>query len=413
LKNYEIEEKKSKIPMYAIIFIAYFFVNFHRYAGGISAPVLIEELHFTPNQIGWFGAIFTYCYAFANLPAGLLIDKFGSRKIIGFLYIGAAIGTLFLGMGTDFISIIIGRGLIAIGIAPVFVAACKVIAEWEDPKHFSTMTGYLMAFGRAGGIIAATPLVLLMAAIGWRNTYFIIALISFLIGIGSFILIRDKKSNSNETKKTKTSNPFKGFGTLVKQYQFWLVVVFMMTITSTAVNIFSNWGGVLLSQGMGYTSETTANVLLFAALASVFGAIISGQVVKKTSARFATMFGGCVLMLGAGTIGFFAPYLTLPIIYLVFILMGFVEFFTISTGFSLLRTIVTEKYVGTAIGTANFMMWGVGASIVAQLWGTWISDDYALGGFQTALIFHFIILVIGLIAIAFVKEKPIQAMLED
>ena len=403
------KEQKSKFSMYAIIFIAYFFVNFHRYAGSMSAPVLIEELSFTPNQIGWFGAIFTYSYALANLPAGILIDTFGSRKLISILYTIAALGTLILATGNNFALIMVGRALIAAGIAPVYVAACKVIGEWETPDHFPAVNGYLMAFGRAGGIVAATPLALLIVALGWRNTYYVFAAISLVIGIAAWIFIKDK---SGEGSSKKTSNPFKGVKKLIFQKNYWLLVFFLMANTATAQNIFSNWGGVFLTNAMGYESKLAANVLLIAAVASVLGAVMAGAIVKRTSAKLATMMGSFVLWIGSAVLAFLSPNLNPMLLSAVFIVMGFVEFFTISTAFSFLRGIISANLIGTALGIANFMMWGVGASIVAQLWGTWITADYAISGFQTAFTFHAVILLIGLICVSFVKNKPLEALTE-
>ena len=410
MKNEEEKVKKTKVSMYVIIFIAYFFVNFHRYAGSISAPVLIKELGFTPNQIGWFGAIFTYSYALANLPAGILIDKFGSRKLIAILYTTAALGTLILAGGNNFALIMIGRALIAAGIAPVYVAACKVIAEWEAPERFPAINGYLMAFGRAGGIVAATPLALLIVSLGWRNTYYIFAAVSLTIGIAAWIFIKDKHS---ETQSQKSISPFKGLGKLVSQKYFWFLVFFMMANTATAQNVFSNWGGVFLTNALGYEAKFAANVLLAAAVASVIGALMAGVIVKRTSPKIATMMGSSVLFIGSGILGFLSPFLSPMLLSGVFILMGFVEFFTISTAFSFLRTILPADLIGTALGIANFMMWGVGASVVAQLWGSWISLDYAISGFQTAFTFHAIILLIGLISVSFVKNKPLDVLSES
>lgn len=406
MENKNQKLKQKKFLMYLVIFIAYFFVNFHRYAGSMSAPVLIAELGFTPNQIGWFGAIFTYSYALANLPAGILIDKFGSRKLIAILYVTAALGTLILAAANNFALIMIGRALIAAGIAPVYVAACKVIAEWEPPEHFPAVNGYLMAFGRAGGIIAATPLALLIAALGWRNTYYIFALVSLVIGIAAWIFIADKGEVKTQASQ-KSASPFKGLKQLISQKYYWLFVFFMIANTATAQNIFSNWGGVFLTKAMGYEPKLAANVLLIAAIASVVGALLAGSLAKRLSPKIATMMGSFVLLLGSAVLAFLSPILSPVLLSGVFILMGFVEFFTISTAFSFLRSIISVKLIGTALGIANFMMWGLGASIVAQLWGAWISSDYAIAGFQTAFIFHTIILLIGLICISFVKAIPL------
>ncbi len=192
--------------MFGVIFLAYFVVNFHRYAGGVSDPILIKELSLTPGQVGLFGAIFTYSYAFANFPAGRLIDRFGSRKLIAILYLIAAIGTVIIGATSNYSLILLGRILIAIGIAPVFAASSKASAEWVEPEKFTLINGWLQTFGRVGGVIAATPLVTLIAAIGWCNTYYCLAAVSLTIAIAAFLLIKDKEKSVEGTMKGKSQS---------------------------------------------------------------------------------------------------------------------------------------------------------------------------------------------------------------
>lgn len=139
---------------------------------------------------------------------------------------------------------------------------------------------------------------------------------------------------------------------------------------------------------------------------------MAGVIVKHTSTKIAAMMGSAVLLLGSAVLAFFSPNLNPMVLSSVFIVMGFVEFFTISTTFSFMRAILPDDLIGTALGIANFMMWGVGASLVAQLWGAWISADYAISGFQTAFTFHAAILSIGLICVSFVKNKPLEFFVE-
>ncbi|MFZ7130880.1 MAG: MFS transporter [Eubacteriales bacterium] len=406
------QSKSSNFSMYAVIFIAYFFVNFHRYAGGVSAPILVEELSLTPTQVGLFGAVFTYCYAFMNLPAGMLIDKFGSRKAIGTLYILAAFGTLVVAISESFSLILVGRALIAMGIAPVYAAASKTIAVWEKPEKFSIYNGFLMSFGRAGGVIAATPLVLLIGAMGWRNTYIIIAIISVVIAIGAFLLVKENKDVDEVNKSQGNKNPFKGFRNLVTKPQYWLVLIFMISLNGTTVNIFANWGGVFLSQGLKFSNEISSNILLMGSIAAVTGAVISGYISSKKSARFAGFIGQTILLIAVGILAFFTESLSTPICYITFIAIGLVEMYVIAAGFSLIRTLATSKYVGTAFGTGNLIVWIAGSSLISQLWGILIPGDFALSGFSTALKFHFILVLVGLVCLYFIKEEPIKELVE-
>ncbi|GFZ24357.1 MFS transporter [Lacrimispora indolis] len=404
---------KKTAGMFGIIFIAYFVVNFHRYAGGISAPILVEELALTPSQVGLFGAIFTYCYAFANFPAGILIDKFGSKRLIAILYLIAAVGTLMIGATQNFTIILLGRAFVAIGIAPVYAAASKVNAEWVAPEKFTVMNGWLQSFGRAGGVIAATPLVLIITAIGWRNTYYCLAVVSLVIAIAAYLLILDKDKTAEKQKNTQKSKLMKGFSVLVKQPQYWLTLVFMVSLNATTVNIFANWGGVLLTQGLGFDSAVSSNILLTGSIAAVLGGILSGYISAKKSAKFAGYIGQTLLLSACIILAFFTEQLTIPICYVTFFVIGLVEMYVIASGFSLLRTQVTAKFVGTAFGFGNLIIWICGSSLVSQLWGVFIPKDYALFGFKIPLMFHVVLVAAGLICLKFIKEKPITALVDE
>lgn len=403
--------------MFGAIFIAYFVVNFHRYAGGISAPILIKEFSLTPSQVGLYGALFTYTYAFSNFPAGILIDKFGSRKLIAILYTIAAIGTAIIGAGTSFTLILLGRVLVAMGIAPVYAAASKASAEWVKPEKFTLMNGWLQSFGRAGGVIAATPLVLIITAIGWRNTYYTLAVISLVIGIAAYLFILEKKVPSDLEIKA-SSNGLKpsmlhGLGILVKQPQYWLTLIYMVSLNATTVNIFANWGGVFLNQGLKFDPAVSSNILLWGSIAATLGAVISGYISSIKSAKFAGYIGQSLLLAAVCVLAFFTESLTVTMCYATFMVIGLVEMYVIASGFTLLRTQATAKYVGTAFGFGNLIIWICGSSLVSQLWGILVPADYALSGFRAPLLFHVGLVAVGLICLKFVKEEPIKQLTED
>ncbi|MEG0377897.1 MAG: hypothetical protein RR614_05390, partial [Eubacterium sp.] len=74
--------------------------------------------------------------------------------------------------------------------------------------------------------------------------------------------------------------------------------------------------------------------------------------------------------------------------------------------------LATQKYVGTAFGFGNLVIWICGSSLVSQLWGLLVPADYALAGFKGPLFFHVGLVAVGLICLKFIKEEPIKKLVE-
>ena len=71
--------------IFVVLTLAYFFVYFHRLSLSIVANDLIADFKTTASVMGLLGSIYFYCYAFMQLPAGLLSDSLGPRKSVTFL----------------------------------------------------------------------------------------------------------------------------------------------------------------------------------------------------------------------------------------------------------------------------------------------------------------------------------------
>lgn len=182
----------------------------------------------------------------------------------------------------------------------------------------------------------------------------------------------------------------------------------MISLNATTVNIFANWGGVFLSQGIGLAPSVSGNILLWESIAALFGAVIFGYVSYKWSAKFAGYIGQVILLIAVSILAFFIESLSVPILYVTFFAIGLVEMYVIASGFTILRIMATSKYVGTAFGFGNLVIWICGSSPVSQLWDVLVPANYVLKGFKAPLFFH-----VGLICLGFIKEKPITSLAEE
>ncbi|MFC1816897.1 MFS transporter [Thermodesulfobacteriota bacterium] len=178
-----------------ILAVGYILVYFHRLCPAVVAVDMMRDLKAGGGLTGYLGAAYFYSYALMQLPAGLLSDSWGPRKTITLFFSVAFIGSLLLGLAPTAFWAIIGRTLVGLGVAMLFVPTMKVLAEWFRVREFATMTGILVAMGGLGSLTAATPLALLSAAIGWRRSFVVVAFFTFLMVILVWIFVRDRPAD--------------------------------------------------------------------------------------------------------------------------------------------------------------------------------------------------------------------------
>jgi MFS family permease len=172
----------------AFLFLVAFF---HRAAPGVVAKELMQAFGATGAIVGFLSATYFYAYAALMIPAGVVIDRLGVRRV------GAAGGTLMAagtllmagapGQGTLFA----GRFLVGAGAAVTFVGALKIAASWFPPSYFGTLSAVTATIGVVGGLIGTAPLAWLAAALGWRRAFLVVALATLAGAALCLALVRE------------------------------------------------------------------------------------------------------------------------------------------------------------------------------------------------------------------------------
>src|SRR5574344_2777673 len=88
----------------------------------------------------------------------------------------------------------VGKFIIGIGAAVVYIPIMKVLAVWYRKNEFASMSGILLLVGNVGGIAAATPMVLLMDGLGIQNTYIFLAVVTVVIAGLCWLIVRNHPS---------------------------------------------------------------------------------------------------------------------------------------------------------------------------------------------------------------------------
>lgn len=227
---------------YLLITIAllYFLVCLHRVAPTVIAQDLIASLKTDAFLLGVISSAYFYLYSAMQPLVGFFTDTAGSRRVIISFYSVAAAGSIVFGLATTPSMAVLGRALVGFGMAGIFIPALKLFSRWFAPRRFSGLTGLMLTVGGLGGIFASLPLTYLVEAAGWRMSFIILGLTSFLLtGLAFFIIHNtpeEKGWPSPEVPSPAVNpTPNKGIMTVVKNVDFWLI--FFSTFFAGGVSI--------------------------------------------------------------------------------------------------------------------------------------------------------------------------------
>lgn len=399
-------EKQNKlgitgpVMMYVVMFLAYALKNFHSYATSMTASLLQSDLGLTAAQVTLYIAAYTWTNAIVQLPAGIVCDRWSAKKLLGFSYVAAAVGCLLVAYSGSLAGIVIGRVILTVGISFVFNVCSRHIAAWNTAGGYRRANSLMMTFGKIGGLLATTPLVLMIGSVGWKNTFGIIALVSILVAAGAFIFVVDKK----ETLNKEPNGMFTAIGKLIRTKGFWMFCSAGALVGMTVPMIFSAWGGTFLKQGLGLDATLASTIILCGNLASCVGGITVAVICKKVAPKPLVVGSYAITVILVAVMAIFIDKLNATAMFIIFILMGFVFYTSTTTVYSLMRDMCSVKYIGGFMGASNFISWLVGNALVSTIWGLFIPNDFSLGGFRNAMWFQLAICVVGLVM--FILMKP-------
>ncbi|CAJ0557373.1 unnamed protein product, partial [Mesorhabditis spiculigera] len=161
-----------------------------RIALSIAAKPIAEEFHLTSVGMGYLFSSFIWSYALFLIPVGLLIDKYGVKRVGGIGIFIWSVATALTGAASSFASLLTARLVMGAGESVSNPVGAKVIREWIPSTERGTITAIFNSGSYAGPAICSLVLAALVAAFGWR--------VSFIIagGIGCLWLLACEQERS-------------------------------------------------------------------------------------------------------------------------------------------------------------------------------------------------------------------------
>ncbi|HPO34940.1 MAG TPA: MFS transporter [Syntrophales bacterium] len=405
-----------------VIALLYFLVCLHRVAPTVIARDLVLSLKMDAFILGLISSAYFYLYSAMQPWVGFLTDSIGPRKVIITFYFIAGLGSILFGLApTPFVALL-GRALVGLGMAGVFIPALKIFSHWYAPEHFSGLTGLMLTVGGLGGISASLPLTYMVELTGWRLSFIILGLTSLLLTTLAFLIIRDSPSEMGWISPYESHvHPPSSAGrrsdgriifSVLKRGDFWLV----------SCSTFFTGGVFLTFQGLWcvpyltdvfHLSRLQAGWILmllplgFAVGGPSFGFLTEYFKLNRKLVIILSLFVSLGLWL---VLIFLREEAHLISIFPLFFLLGLIAGGILPLFFTIIRDLFSSELMGTATGFMNTAAF-IGAAIYQPLSGHLLDfishgkNTYTFEDFRVLFLFFLLSQLAALTLTSFMGRK--------
>ena len=421
---------RRRWTIFGVLALIYILVYFYRVSLAVVAGDISRELKLTPQQLGSLSGILFYVYAVAQLPLGPMIDRLGSRLVISGSGILTAIGGILFSQANSLSSAMTARVLIGIGTASVLMATLTIFSHWFSRQEFGRVSGFMVAVGNLGNLLATAPLALAVAAVGWRSSFLAIGIVQILVTLLVFGMVRDRPTAVATDALTHSSPPDSGppplappliqggmtggvmaaWGDIFGSRDFWLLAGIAFAWYGNYLALQGLWGGPYLMDVLHLSRESAGTMLMFTSLGFITGSTVTDSIARRIFRSYKrTLLAGqlALALLMTGFLGW-VELLPPPFLMALFFAIGL----AVSSGvmiYPIIRAMFPVQIVGTALTSLNFFVL-MGAASTQQVMGIIIgaygrtAGGAPSAGFHTAFLLPIVSLSVAIVLFFFAKD---------
>lgn len=331
----------------------YLYEFMHRVIPGIITKELINDFKTTTTTIGGLSASYHISYSFMQIPAGILIDKYGTKVILPLSAILITLGSYLLSKTNSINIAYISRILIGIGSSFSFIGCIKLASIWLPKKKFPIIVGITNLLGVTGAIIGGRPIATLTECYGWRKVITIMSITGIIFSFLLLIFIKEKKNNT--IKEKMNFNKIKNIFTIKK---IWIISLYAGLIIVPIASYSELWGMIFITNNYNLEKPIAAQIISLTFIGISIGGPTFGymsNILKKKNIMILGNIGAIISLTAIINI----KNLNLNMLSILHILFGF---FTSSMllSFVINTQEINKSLKGTSTGLTNTIIMSVG-----------------------------------------------------
>ena len=291
--------------MWALAAAFYLVAIFHRMSLGVASIDAAERFGVTTGTIAVLSTVQLGMYLVMQIPAGLLADRIGPRRSLAIGLTAMGIGELLFALSPSIELALVGRGLVGVGDACMFLNVLRVAAHWLPDRHYALAAALTAACGAFGQLLSTAPLSAALSDIGWTPTFAASGILTAVLAILAVRRVQDRPDGADDTRPAPAPimpalrRAWRSPGT---RHGLWV----HFTLNAPFVTLTGLWAYPYLVEGQGIAPATAAALLAGAVIVFGVSAPAMGLVVGRnphlrgaiSSAVALTTATGLAVMLG-------------------------------------------------------------------------------------------------------------------
>jgi len=266
------------LPFAAGYFLSYLF----RAVNAVVAPDIVSEFQLGAAALGVLTAAYLLAFSVFQPVLGVLLDRFGPRRVQAALIATAACGALLFALARDAATLTVARGLIGLGFSGGLMASFKAVVLWFPERRVPLASSLVVAFGALGVVVATRPADLLIQVVGWREMFLGLALLTAAVATAIFVVVPERPGDQVSAPLMRQVRE------LLRIYRdrvFWRLAPLVCSTAGGYIAIQTLWIGNWLRDVAGLSRGVAAELMMATAVAFSVGMLVQGIIADRLLKR--------------------------------------------------------------------------------------------------------------------------------
>jgi len=265
-------------PFAAGYFLSYLF----RTVNAVISPDLTRAMHLGAADLGLLTSAYFLSFALFQLPLGVLLDRFGARRVEAALLLVAALGALVFASSASTTGLTVGRALVGLGVSACLMAGYTACAQWFRPAQIPAVNAIILSAGGLGALAATTPVEFALRFTDWRGLFSCLAALSVLVALLVFAVVPERPRRQVHSS---WAMQFAGTAAIFRTPSFWRIAPAATATQSAFMAIQGLWAGPWLRDVAGLSRDGAAGSLFLIALCTIAGQLSWGIMAARLAPR--------------------------------------------------------------------------------------------------------------------------------
>jgi type IV secretory pathway TrbF-like protein/sugar phosphate permease len=261
------------LPFAAGYYLSYLF----RTINALISGQLTSDLALSPADLGLVTSAYFLTLAALQVPIGVWLDRYGPRRVQSVLMLVAAAGAALFGAADGFLTLVLARLLIGLGVAAALMAGLKAIVLWFPKERVALVNGCMVMLGALGAVTATAPAELLLQWTGWRGMFELLAAATAASAALIYFVVPERAVTAPVQQASASVN----LKTIYADPRFWRLAPLSATCVGTAWALQGLWAASWLTDVERFERAGVIRHLFIMAVALSAGALLLGTTADR------------------------------------------------------------------------------------------------------------------------------------